>query len=428
MHGQDYGMRKAGLPGNVCRVVLRVEDGLDVERLRRRVTESPILNFLSRARIVRPLPGLPPCWRIATRPGAIFFEHSGQAAGEGPAALPQMALGRELHAGRNPALALDLVHYADRTKDLIFSWNHALMDARGAEMIWRHLSGQGPEKEGPDIEDLVDPAQLKGSSLSGCWHNLLQARESLKWLRESGSEPLFSLMPARRHSGEFHGRQRLVSFSQPETARIAAHCQALNAGFRRSHFYLACSLLSLHAVASARGNKEGAYLIPVVHDIRKRGANGPIFSNHLSTLFFRIAPRLAGSLGEIMGELSRQMTEQIRTRFPDCCMAGLDVFKPIPLWYYGRHLGKPTRGKFASLCFSDSGETCAGIRELLGGRIRNVTHLVPTWRPPGLTVLFWSFSGRLHLLLSWVEDCLSGDEADALEHGLRSALLDEKSS
>jgi hypothetical protein len=104
------------------------------------------------------------------------------------------------------------------------------------------------------------------------------------------------------------------------------------------------------------------------------------------------------------------------------------MFKPLPLGYYVRHLGQPTRGKFASLCFSDSGESCAGMSEFLGGRIQAVTHVVPTWRPPGLTVLFWSFSGRLHLLLSWVEDCLSGDEADALEHGLRSALLDEKSS
>ena len=67
----------------------------------------------------------------------------------------------------------------------------------------------------------------------------------------------------------------------------------------------------------------------------------------------------AQHLGSILGELSRQMMEQIRNRFPECCMAALDLFKPIPLDYYVPHLGQPTKGKFASLCFSDSGETCA---------------------------------------------------------------------
>ena len=106
-------------------------------------------------------------------------------------------------------------------------------------------------------------------------------------------------------------------------------------------------------------------------------------------------------------------------------MAALDLFKPMPLDYYVRHLGSPTGGKFASLCFSDSGESCAGMSELLGGRIRTVTHLVPTWRPPGLTVLFWSFAGELRALLSWVEDCLSSGEAELLERALRAGLLEE---
>jgi hypothetical protein len=40
-------------------------------------------------------------------------------------------------------------------------------------------------------------------------------------------------------------------------------------------------------------------------------------------------------------------------------------------------------------------------------------------------VVFWNFSGRLSVLLSWVDDCLSVSEADVLEQGLRSALLEE---
>jgi hypothetical protein len=102
------------------------------------------------------------------------------------------------------------------------------------------------------------------------------------------------------------------------------------------------------------------------------------------------------------------------------------MFKPLPLKSYVRHLGKPTRGKFATFCFSDSGETCAGMTELAGGRILDVTHLVPPWRPPGLTVLFISFRGRVSALLSWVDDCMSPAEADGFERDMRSALLVEE--
>jgi hypothetical protein len=241
--------------------------------------------------------------------------------------------------------------------------------------------------------------------LSGWWPNAKQARGSVEWLRESGDEPLFSLVPPGPRTRLCRNHYRLIAFTEPETARIDARSQQLVGGFRRSHFYLAASVRALHAVAVQRGNQDGAYLIPVPHDTRRRGANGPIFSNHLSILFYRIEPQLAGRLGDILGELSRQMTNQIRDRFPDSCMAALDTF-----------------------CFSDSGETCAGMTELWGARIRDVIHLVPSWRPPGLTVVFLRFGNRLSALLSWVDDCLNPVEVDKLERDVRKALLEEELS
>jgi hypothetical protein len=424
MHGQDHRMRRCGLPGNVCHVALRLEGGLDTELLRQRVAASPILDYLARVRIVRPLPVFPPLWRAAAQPVAVLHEHNDRnGSGNGPGLLPQVVLERDLHADRGPALALDLVNHADGIRHLVLSWNHTLMDARGAELILRHL-GIGAAKGAPTIEDLINPNQRRWS-MAGWWRNMKLAHGSLAWLRESGREPLFSLLPSATPAGPCRNHWRVVSFNEEETARIDARCQRLNAGFRRSHFYLAASLRALHTVATCRGNRDGAYLIPVAHDMRRYGSNGPIFSNQLSILFYRIEPRLVASLGEIIGELTRQMTKQIRDRFPESCMAALDIFKPLPLNYYVRHLGQPTGGKFATFCFSDSGETCAGMSDMLGGRIQNVTHLVSCWRPPGLMLVFWRFSGRLNALLTWVDDCLSPAEADVLENGLRKNLLDE---
>jgi hypothetical protein len=425
MHGQDCRMRRFGLPGNVCCAVIRLGEGFDVERLRQRIAESPVMQWLASARIVRPVPLLPALWRTSAKPETVLFEHSGQnGAQEMPWPVPQVVAGRELHAARGPGLAFDVMRHKDGTSHLFLSWNHTYLDARGLDLLLNHLNADNRDNGAPAVENLISPKQL-GSGWSGWWPNVKQARGSVKWLNESGEEPLFSLVPPGPRPRSCGNRYRVVYFTEAETATIDARSQQLTAGFRRSHFYLAASVRALHAVAVKRGNQTGAYLIPVPHDTRKRGAKGPIFSNHLSILFYRIEPRHAGRISDILGELSRQMTNQIRDRFPESCMAALDMFKPLPVGYYVHHLGKPTRGKIATFSFSDSGETCAGMKELWGGKILEVTHLVPAWRPPGLTVIFLRFGNRLSALLSSVDDCLSPAEVDGMERDVRLALLEE---
>jgi hypothetical protein len=326
MHGQDCRMRRVGLAGNVCRVALRLDGALNTQLLRQRVAASPMLDWLARVRITRPLPVFPPVWRTVVEPGAVLHEHDEQEAGEdGSGRLPPVVMERDLHAGQGPALALDLVRHADETRHLVLSWNHALMDVRGAELILRHLNANDAVNAPPTMEDLINPEQRR-TSLSRWWRNVKCARGSMEWLRASGREPLFTLLPAAQPASPCHGQSRVLAFSQEETTRIEARCQRLNAGFRRSHFYLAASLRALHTVAAARGNKEGAYLVPVPHDMRRRGSNGPIFSNHLSILFYRIEPRQAVCLSGIIDELSRQTMDQLRSRFPESCMAALDMF------------------------------------------------------------------------------------------------------
>ena len=420
-------MRQVGLPGNVCCAVIKLGHGFDLERLRRRLAESPITDWLARAKIFRPLPMLfPPLWRSASAPKTLLYEHTSQNGdAEKSWFLPKVVAERELHASQGPGLTFDVIRHPDGTAHLFLSWNHTHLDARGLDFLLKHLNADADAKNVPSVQNFISPKQL-GWDLAGWWPNVKQARGSVKWLHESGADPLFSLLPPGPRPARCQNHYRVLHFTEEETARIDARCQKFNCGFRRSHFFLAASLRALHGIAVDRGNKDGAYLIPVPHDTRKRGANGPIFSNHLSILFYRIEPKFAGRITDILAELSRQMTHQIRDKFPESCMAALDMFKPLPLGFYVNHLGKPTRGTFATLSFSDSGETCAGMKELWGGKILEVTHLVPAWRPPGLMVVFLKFGSRLSAQISWVDDCLNPAEVDGLERDVRKALLEEE--
>jgi len=158
-------------------------------------------------------------------------------------------------------------------------------------------------------------------------------------------------------------------------------------------------------------------------DLRRRGAGGPIFSNQLSFLFYRIEPGLAdGGLAEMIGELTRQMMDQVRNCNPQSFLAAMELFKPTPLDFYVSQLGRHTRGKSSTFSSPAAGESCIGMDEFMGARLAGVTHLAPASRPPGLTVVFSRFRGRLGAVLASVDDCLSPHEIDAMEHGLRETL------
>ena len=328
MHGQDRRMRREGLSGNICYIAMRLGNGLDVECLRQRITASPVLDWISRVRVVRRLP----FFRRSggRRPGRGNFFSSTRiqtAPGRAAAAAAGFWRQRELHAGRGPGIAFDLMRQPDGTHHL--SWNHVLLDARGMDLLlasWAPVTAERGARQKPN------QSEAAGLGPSGWWPNAKKAR-SVKWLM-MGRGPVFTLVPPGGKPARRRNHYRVVSFSHAGTARIDARCQQLNAGFRRSHFYLASSLRALHDLAVRRGNRDGAYLIPVPHDTRRRGSNGPIFSNHLSILFYRIEPQPAGKMSRIMAELGRQMTDQIRDRFPQCCMAALDMFKPLPLGFY----------------------------------------------------------------------------------------------
>jgi hypothetical protein len=427
MLAQDLWMRRSGLQGNICCAILELDRGFDVERLRRRLAESPLMNWLARARAIRPLPFLPPVWQTNSKPGQILFEHDDKDGKmETPWTPPEVVTRHQLRAAKDPGVAFDVLRHADGTSHLFFSWNHTHLDAQGVDFILHHLNSNADTNGSSSVKDFINPNQLKGLPVSKWWKAAGFAHTSMKWLDESGKEPLFTPAPPEPRSKGRKNHQRRIRFTEEETARIAERCGKVAAGFRRSHFYLAASTQALHGIARQRGEKDGAYLIPVPHDTRRYGAKGPIFSNHLSILFYRIEAQQAESIRDIIAELGKQMTNQIRDKFPEACMAALNMFKVIPPGFYVKHLGKPTRGKIASLSFSDSGEACPGMMDFCGARIMDVTHLIPCWRSPGVTVLFLQFANRLSILLSWVDDCISVAEADGLERDLRHILLESE--
>jgi len=57
------------------------------------------------------------------------------------------------------------------------------------------------------------------------------AHGSVKWLHESGKDPIFTLMPPGSTRRARRNHYRVVTFTDQEAARIDARCRQFNAGF-----------------------------------------------------------------------------------------------------------------------------------------------------------------------------------------------------
>lgn len=410
----DRQMRRAGLPGNVCRLVVRLEGGTDPARLAERLAGSEVLRWLARLRLTRDLPLQTPRWRAGGGPAPeILRLHRAGAGGAWlPADLPEHAL----RPDRCPALALDLVQGPRGTGHLVLTWHHALLDVRGAELLIGHLGG------GPAPSAASAPAAH--GEPRGWLRKLSFARESLACITAACGGPMARLGGGRAAGGG--NRYRIHWFDEAETERVDEHARRLEADFRRSLFYLAASVKAVDGVARRRSGDRGDYVVPVPHDLRRRGAAGPLLSNQLSFLFFRVGAAGAGDLRATVGSLTAQMLEQVRGRTTESFRAAMELFRPAPLGFYLRQLGKPTGGGLATFFFSDAGESCPGLAELAGARPTAVTHLAPAADPPGLGVVFSRFRGRLCFVLSWVGEGLEASEVDRLDSGLAAALLGEE--
>ena len=425
----DRQMRSAGFSGNICRLVLRLEEAPTREELRTALKASPLTAWLANVRHARRLPLQLPHWRANGQRGEISVGGGEQAINEA-SHLPLFPK-RVLWPETPPAVAFDLLPAAGNQCDLVLTWHHALMDARGAELLLGALSGGNAGHWPPEqLLGLSQPTSLRGwlSSWRTLWRRSMFARKSILFISKASQPPLAMLGRTRQENATAAHRFHLIDFDEEETAIIDQRCTESSVGFRESLFLLAAVIRGALAVLRERRQAPGAFLIPVPQDQRRRGFPGPVFSNHVTFFFYRIEADEAENRQQLLASLKKQMEAQIRDRIPQSYAEMMSLFRRMPLPLYSRILRGPSEGRMASLFFSYTGECLAGQERFLGRRILDATHLAPVSAPPGFSAVFTRFRGRLRATISWVESCLEGEELDLFERTLCAELLEDDES
>jgi len=428
----DHDMRRSGLAGNVCRLVVDLDGHLDAARLREAIDASGMEPWFANAAYSRRLPFIKPCWRRRGRARRLrIAEHVTP-----PAPRPGQPEGSDLSLpGGDLAIpsypltcCFDLVHRSTGRTSLVLTWHHGMMDARGAELLLSHINTPAEPEQLAGLLFGAEPQRLHQQFREwfGVVGGLREARRSLMHVDEASHPPIASADGNGVSRVGARNRFRILPFTQAETARVGAHGDRVGASFRHSLFYLAATVRALEAVRAGRGAGPASYLVPVPQDRRRRGAAGPVFSNRVSFFFYRAEPADVASIEALVAALARQMTDQVRRGVPDSFAKAMDMFQRVPLAWYARILHGPSGGQFASLFFSDTGHW-RGAGEaspaFLGMPVVDLTHLAPVSSPPGLGVVCSTFEGRLAVVLSWVEGVLGEDEIDLMARTLRAELL-----
>lgn len=403
-----------------CRLVLRVEDHVDPDVLGMRLKTSPTWRWLTSLRL-----GVGsdrrPAWRVdADAPDApmrLYFR-------EDDASLWAAVAGPEGQVGdprRTAVVRLDLHHVADGTSAVVLTWHHTAFDARGAEMLLAALAD--------DALDTVEPTRWLAAPPArdeGLWTRLMTAKRARDFLIRVALGAVAFLAPRRIEAAESPiWRRRVVAADR--VVQADAYATSLGAALLRSAWHLVAVGRALEPVLCERGVRGRDLLVPMPQDRRRRGARGPLFGNHISTLFYRVPRATLADARAAVQHVGEQLRAHMKSELPAAYLVLLDMIRGAPGWLLRLLMGLPTLGRIATFGFSDTGRSLDLLTAFRGHAVLEAIHLPANLAPPGLTVIVSRHQDRMVLCAVGLPDVLDADGLDGLLERVEKELVGETS-
>jgi NRPS condensation-like uncharacterized protein len=412
MLAMDPHMTRFNTVGNICRYVLFLNGRLDEKKLREKIEDKKVVQWLAGLAIKKNGPLSLPEWIAGTHAPAIRFEiHSCENDD-----IPQSIMERDIPVNNGPLFQIDLIYRPGNKTTFIYSWHHILMDGRGAGLLIKYLNGD---------ESIVDPERLipKSASAEPLWKKWNNMMVTKNFLKESSRKPLATFyknatvdIPSAKYS--------IVRFSIDETTQINKNAQKQGSRFGLSPFYLAAATRAVHRILEKRGAGNNPYWIPVPQDERLRGATGPFITNQLSFIFYRLPVNCLQTLKGAVNEINNQMVEQIKTGMPKNYAAMMSWFRMLPLKPYYSLIKGPAGGSIASFLFSVASDSHDELKTFLDHEVADAINFPPNTYPPGLTIVFMRFNGTLKIIINFVEQSITSSEIEIFKSLVRKDLME----
>jgi len=398
---------------NVMRIVFYFDQPVDADKVESVLRRSPLVHWLCNIKIK---PGVffgKPYWKY-TNAGRVarvtLHQHHNESE------LPPVLLNRDIPINGERFIECDIVYYPGGKSVLVFSWNHILMDGRGIGMFVSHLDDL-EKSVSSDLKNLF-PAPEKRTSPFRYIRNMYEVK---RFIRTSSRLPIASVYQGQKNSAP-HFSNRVIYFSGDETIQIEKNAFANGARFGANLFYLACCAHAVNRINRERRNEVDLWM-PIPYDGRLKGSAGPVISNFVAYLFYRLGSNELRNISDTVQSMNKQMAAQLKDEMPRKYNLLLKMMRHIPLGLYYFLVNQTGKGSFASFLYSSTGNNFNAVHTIFGNPVKSLTIFPSSTFPPGLTFSFLKHGDALNVNIAYSSDILSNIEVDFIENNVRNLLL-----
>jgi hypothetical protein len=403
MLGFDHDLRRLGFAGNSCQIILELSAAVDPKVVEKRVTElvrqNPILTS-------RPARVWTPQWKPTRTIPQIRVHLETEA-------LAQNLLNEPLEIRRGELIRFDLAG-----NKLIFTWSHALMDAKSAEYFLACIGNENLTVPEPG-DDWYAQRGNRAGNLRARFRKAWQSLERLETFTPAAPVSLAThRKPAARTM-----KYKIISLSAEDSIRARANAARLGGFLGDTNFHLAAALMELHQLHEQVSCPSASYVVPVPVGLRPKGTRAPLFSNQVTMILHQFFP---GQLATIETAITAFKIQQAGCLREDQIDAGVtlgQLFRKIPLAIYMRLVKQALRGEICSLFFGDTGAADPALENFLDTRIENLFHIPAVTFSPGIGVVFNRFREQLRFTVVYADGALTEIETAEFTKCLRERLL-----
>lgn len=335
------------------------------------------------------------------------------------------SLANERNRLRSCAVALQIVKGGEARSVLVFSFDHHLFDAAGAErfidLFFRFLDGRTTEGDFPDPNP-AEPAQLdQWLKRFASGRKLNRAMRHLSPGASAGLD-----LPADAVRRPF--RFRVISLGETESRRVEARAFS-TAGYLMFMPYVLATAASVFRPLFVGRAAPGSNFVVTVSTSRLRpraSVRAPhFFFNDLSFLYFGFPLAAAADRDALARTVRDQMIAQVKDEMPAAIEDSNLLMRILPARLFWKFMVLFFRNRLSSFALTCLGDPLIKATSALGCPVRSHIHFPVIPAPPGLGLVL-SRSGKVyHAVLSYLEGILPEEDVEALLDSFRRLLLDD---
>ncbi|PIP38652.1 MAG: hypothetical protein COX19_11550 [Desulfobacterales bacterium CG23_combo_of_CG06-09_8_20_14_all_51_8] len=426
----DYQMRRLGAPGNMGQIILGLSSRFSETDFRNQISlvkkRFPIINAVLKRGLFNRIP----YWEVDADSGLPYPQvktHDLEKS-TGPAtlkALKRDILNQPMNIKKGELVRFDLIYTAGGCMKVIMTWAHVLMDAHGAESFLAIVGGSLMGKTDFNPTNNLMSGGYKNRffdppSSPPKWQD---AKKFFNRIDNIASAPPVSLYTKYKQKIKPRLDYQIISFDLDETKYLLDLAEK-NCGFlNESEYFISSVMGEFHNVCCAKGLDSPSYVVPLSVDLRKKGTRLPVFSNQFATLLYSFKPENLLCRESIIEAFKIQTQDAFRNNLIFANLCALEFSRFLPSWLYARKVRQTLKGEIASIVIANPGKSLSDLSTFMGIPVSYQHHVPTVVIPPGIGVVFYTYSGKLFITLAYLEGMISPVEADEFLQKIRSHLL-----